>query len=246
MQNSAIKSDDTKAKIRAAIYARTSSPNQKFNYSIEEQIACCRNYAIQRGWLVKYLFFDESERGENTNRPKLQLMLQKAKLQAFDVIIFWRIDRFARSLEDLVRMERVLREYNVGLCSTMELIDTSSSVGRFNFRSIGSVAELEAELIGERARMGLHGLAKLHKWPNPHPPLGYQRLHEGRLRIKKKEAKIVRKIFHYYINKKSMSHVAFFLNKQGLFTKRGKNGLPFPSKQSYPMRFILVFMTSQA
>jgi site-specific DNA recombinase len=208
--------------VRAAIYARTSSPNQKFNYSIDEQIACCRKYAEQRGWIVTHLFFDESERAETVDRPKFQLMLQKAKSGYFDVIVFWRIDRFCRSLVDLVSVERTLREYKVGLCSVTEYIDTSTSVGRFNFRSIGSVAELEAELIGERARMGLHALAKKHRWPNANPPLGYERLGDGRLKVTGKEARLVRKIARMYLYEKSMPHVAFLLNKEGILTKKGK------------------------
>jgi len=208
--------------VRAALYARTSSPNQRFNYSIDEQIACGQKYAKQRGWIVTHIFFDESERAETIDRPKFQLMLQKAKSGCFDVIIFWRIDRFCRSLVDLVNLEKALREYKVGLCSVTEYIDTSTSVGRFNFRSLGSVAELEAELIGERARIGLHGLAKLHKWPNPHPPLGFTRLDDGVLKIEKEEAKIVRKVFALYLQERSMDHVAFLLNKKDLRTKKGK------------------------
>jgi len=208
--------------VRAALYARTSSSNQRFNYSIDEQIACGQKYAEQRGWIVTHLFFDESERAETIDRPKFQLMLQKAKSGCFDVIIFWRIDRFCRSLVDLVNLEKTLREYKVGLCSVTEYIDTSTSVGRFNFRSIGSVAELETELIGERARMGLHALAKKHRWPNGCPPLGYERLSDGRLKVIGKEAKLVRKIARSYLNEKSMPHVAFLLNKEGILTKKGK------------------------
>jgi site-specific DNA recombinase len=213
---------DQTALVRAALYARTSSPNQRFNYSIDEQIACSRKYAEQRGWIVTHMFFDESERAETIDRPKFQLMLQKAKSGSFDVIIFWRIDRFCRSLVDLVSVERTLREYGVGLCSVSEYIDTSTSVGRFNFRSIGSVAELEAELIGERARMGLHALAKKHRWPNAQPPLGYERLSDGRLKVTREEANLVRKIARTYLDEKSMPHVAFFLNKEGVLTKKSK------------------------
>jgi site-specific DNA recombinase len=208
--------------VRAALYARTSSPNQRFNYSIDEQIACGRNYAEQRGWVVTHIFFDESERAETIDRPKFQLMLQKARSGSFDVIISWRIDRFCRSLADLVSVERALREHKVALCSVTEYIDTSTSVGRFNFRSIGSVAELEAELIGERARMGLHALAKKHRWPNAHPPLGYERLTDGRLKVTKKEAMLVQKIARMYLNEKSMPQAAFLLNKEGILTKKGK------------------------
>jgi site-specific DNA recombinase len=214
--------NDQTPPVRAALYARTSSPNQKFNYSIDEQIACGRKYAEQRGWVVTHVFFDESERAENVDRPKFQLMLQKAKSGCFDAIVFWRIDRFCRSLADLVNVERTLREHNVALCSTTEYIDTSTSVGRFNFRSIGSVAELEAELIGERARMGLHALAKRHRWPNANPPLGYERLSDGRLKVTRKEAKLVRKIARMYLHEKSMPHVAYLLNKEGILTKKGK------------------------
>ena len=149
--------------IRAAIYARISSLNQKFNYSINEQIDCCQKYIEQRGWITKYLFYDECERAKTMDRTKFQLMVEKAKLGCFDVIVFWKIDRFCRSLADLVNVERTLRECGVSLSSVTEFIDTTTSVGRFNFRSVGSVAELESEIISERARLGLNGLAKAHK-----------------------------------------------------------------------------------
>jgi site-specific DNA recombinase len=208
--------------VRAAIYARTSSPNQRFNYSIDEQIACCKKHAEQRGWIAQYLFIDESERAETADRQKFQLMLQRAQSGCFDVIIFWKLDRFCRSLADLVNTEKVLREHRVALCSVTEYIDTTTSVGRFNFRTLGSVAELEAELIGERARMGLHALAKKHKWPNAHPPIGYERSMDGRLRVNKEETELVRRIFLMYLKEKSMPQVAFTLNNEGVLTKKGR------------------------
>jgi len=208
--------------IRAAIYARTSGYNQKNNYSINEQIACCRNYIDQKGWTTHYLFFDEAEGGSTIERPKFQSMLERARAGCFDVIVVWKLDRFCRSLVDLVNVEKALRECGVSLCSVTEFLDTTSTIGRFNFRTNGSVAELERELIGERARMGLHALAKLHKWPNPHPQIGYTRLCNGRLKVERKEATIVRIIFVLYLREKSMAQVAFLLNKKGFLTKKGK------------------------
>ena len=208
--------------IRAAIYARISSSNQKNNYSINEQIACCRKYINQRGWTTNYLFFDEAEGGSTIERPKFQSMLERAKSGCFDVIVVWKLDRFCRSLVDLVNVEKALRDCGVSLCSVTEFLDTTSTIGRFNFRTIGSVAELEREIIGERARMGLHALAKLHKWPNPHPPTGYKRSNDGRLKVKEREAKLVRRIFGMYLHEESMPQVAFTLNKEGILTKNGK------------------------
>ena len=206
----------------AAIYARTSSPNQKSNYSIEGQVNQCWSYCQQRGWVVRYVFIDECQSGGTIERPKFQLMLEKTKNSEIDVIVFWKLDRFCRSLVDLVNIERMLRNYGVGLCSVTEFIDTTTPVGRFNFRNLASVAELERELIGERARLGLHALAREHKWPNPHPPLGYDKKEDGTLVINSREAKLVRKIFNMYIHEKSMAQVAFLLNKEGVQTKKGR------------------------
>jgi site-specific DNA recombinase len=220
--NKNIKRNTSEKQTFAAIYARTSSPNQKFNYSIKEQINSCRKYCNERGWAVQYVFVDEGESGGSVERPKFQLMLEKAKARKFDVIIFWKLDRFCRSLVDLINVERILRKCGVGLCSVTEYIDTTTSIGRFNFRSIASVAELEREIIGERARLGLYALAKECKWPNPHPPLGYDKNSDGKLVINENEANLVRRIFKMYLLEKSIPQVAFILNEEGIRTKRGK------------------------
>jgi site-specific DNA recombinase len=216
-----IESANQSRTVRAAVYARTSGYSQKNNYSINEQIACCRTYVEQRGWVINYLFFDEAEGGSTIERPKFQLMLEKAKLRCFDIVLVWKLDRFCRSLVDLVNIQRFLSEHGVSLASVTELLDTTTSIGRFHFRTIGSVAELERELTGQRAAMGLHALAKLHRWPNPFPPLGYDRLSDGKLKVNRKEAKLVRRIFILYIKERSMAHVAFLLRKDSL-TKKGK------------------------
>jgi len=208
--------------IFAVIYARTSSPNQKFNYSIKEQVNHCWKFCKERGWIVRYVFVDESESGGTVERPKFQLMLEKAKDGRFDVIVSWKLDRFCRSLVDLVNIERALREWGIGLCSVTEVIDTTTPVGRFNFRNIGSFSELERELIGERARMGLYALAKEQRWPNPHPPLGYDKNSDGKLVVNEEDAKLVKQIFKRYLSRKSIPQVAFELNKQGIHTKKGK------------------------
>ena len=208
--------------IFAAIYARTSSPNQRFNYSIKEQVHRCWKYCEQRGWIVRYVFVDEGESGGTIKRTKFQLMLEKARARRFDVIVFWKLDRFCRSLVDLVNVERTLRAWGLSLCSVTEFIDTTTSVGRFNYRNLASVAELERELIGERARLGLYALAKEHRWPNPHPPLGYEKRDDGRLMVNAGEAKLVRRIFEMYLHERSMPQVAFKLNKEGILTNKGK------------------------
>jgi site-specific DNA recombinase len=217
-----IESKSTDSQKVASIYARTSSPNQRDNYSSGEQINQCLKYCEQRGWPVKYVFVDESQSGKSIDgRPKFQMMFQKAKSQEINVIVVWKLDRFARSLVDLVNVEKQLRNYGVELCSVTEFVDTTTSVGRFNYRSLASVAELERELIGERARLGLYALARENRWPNAHPPLGYDVDTSGHLQVNTSEATLVNEIFSMYLKEKSMSAVAFWLNSTGASTKSG-------------------------
>ena len=217
-----LEQSNTERKLRAAIYARVSSYNQLHGYSIEEQVRLCRERCRLMGWEVKYIFKDEAVSGGSIDRPMFQRMLEKAMSGAFDVIVFWKLDRFCRSLVDLVNIERQLREWGVALHSVTEQIDTTTPVGRFNFRNLASAAELERDLIRERARMGMHALARQKRWPNKSPPLGYDLDDEGRLKVNHEEAKLVRRIFELYIEHKSMAHVAYLLNKSGIKTKKGK------------------------
>src|SRR5205085_7926600 len=100
---------------------------------------------------------------------------------------------------DIIGLDRTLQEYGVQLASVTEPVDNSSPIGRFNFRSIASVAELEREMISERTRLGMYGLASQHRWPNKFPPLGYSRDSQGCLCINDGEAKLVSGIYRYYL-----------------------------------------------
>ena len=138
----------------AAIYARTSVSKSEFHYSIDEQVSRCWDRCQQQGWDVVFVFTDEAESGRNTDRPDFQDMLAKAKAGCFDVVVFWKLDRFCRSLADLVKTEEVLSHCGVALQSVTEYIDTASPVGRFNFRNLASAAELESDLTHNACGLG--------------------------------------------------------------------------------------------
>jgi len=212
---------DREKTILACIYARVSSPNQIYGYSLDEQIRRCKERCDIMKWKVCYIFAENGLSGKNIDRPKFQKMLSKAKGGLFHVLVFWKLDRFCRSLFDVINVERELNSYGVSLHSVTEQIDTTSSVGRFNFRNIASAAELERDLIKERSRMGMKALAMQHKWPNPYPPMGYTKLDDGHLAIHDQEKDLVQQIFQLYIQLRSMPEVSYRLNKQGFTTRRG-------------------------
>ncbi|MCJ7697965.1 MAG: recombinase family protein, partial [Thermoplasmata archaeon] len=206
----------------AAIYARVSSGRQVNGYSLEEQIRLSRERCKMMKWKIRYIFCEEAKSAGTTDRPKFQMMLQKAKQGTFDVLVFWKLDRFCRSLLDVVNVEKELCEYGVSLHSITEQIDTTTSFGRFNFRNIASAAEWERDMITERSRLGMKALAMQHKWPNRLPPLGYNKKKDGHLKINLKETELVRFIFRRYKQTRSMPQIAFELNKKGIKTKRGE------------------------
>jgi site-specific DNA recombinase len=210
-------------KIVAAIYSRVSSGNQINGYSLNEQVRLAREQCKKKGWIVRYIFKENGISGKNIDRPKFQAMLKQAEKGSFDVLVFWKLDRFCRSLLDVVTVEKKLRECNVQICSITESIDTTTSHGRFVFRTIASAAEWEREMIRERARMGMKGLAMQHKWPNRLPPLGYDKKRDGHLIINEKEANLVIYIFRRYIILKSMPQLAYELNEKNIKNKRGNS-----------------------
>jgi site-specific DNA recombinase len=207
--------------VRAAIYARTSKTSRGVGYSLDEQVRLCLKRCEMYGWRPVFVLRDDAESGKDISRPGFQVLMDNAERQLFDVAVFWKLDRFSRTLLHAVQLEKQLRGWDVALHSVTEQIDTTSSAGRFNFRNIASAAEFERDMIRERTKMGHTALAMEGKWPNSTPPIGYNLSDGGRLLINESQASLVRDIFTEYIAVKSMPEVAEGLNADGILTKRG-------------------------
>ncbi len=199
---------------RAAIYARTSTTKQQLGYSIDEQVRQCVDRCRALDWTVAFVYRDEAMSGKDTDRPMFQEMLTRAKHGQIDVVVFWKIDRFSRSIMHAVQLEKKFQEWGVALHSVTEQIDTTTPSGQFNFRNLANTAEFEREMIRQRTKMGHAARAMEGKWPNASPPLGYEATPDGRLKIVESEASIVRRIFERYVEMKSMANVAEELNER--------------------------------
>ena len=214
-------SDPDTSVSKAAIYARTSDSKSAKQYSIDEQVRRCWERCQNQGWDVEFVFTDEGETGRNTERSGFQEMIEKAESGYFDVVVFWKLDRFCRSVIDLVNTKEQLGQYDVALQSVTEYIDTASPVGRFTFRNLASAAELESDLTSQRVQIGMHGMAKEHRWPNSNPPLGYDLTDDQKLKVNEQEAQLIAQIFNMYLEHRSMPDVAQDLNQRGIRTNRG-------------------------
>jgi DNA invertase Pin-like site-specific DNA recombinase len=78
-----------------------------------------------------------------------------AKRRAFDAVVVFRFDRFARSVSHLARALEEFRALGIEFVSLHEAIDTSTPMGRAMFHIAGAFAELEREIIRERVKAGL-------------------------------------------------------------------------------------------
>src|SRR5579875_2312333 len=91
-------------RLRAAIYARYSSDNQR-EASIADQIEVCRRYCGQQAWDVLAVFDDPALSGSSTMlRPGFQRLVLAAEAGEFDVVVCEAVDRLSRRLSDVAAL----------------------------------------------------------------------------------------------------------------------------------------------
>ena len=127
-------------------YVRVSTAEQ----NEDRQVKALENNKIEK-WFI------EKISGKNTNRPKLQEMLDFVR--EGDVIYVHDLSRMARSTMDLLQISKVLQEKGVHLVSNKESVDTTTPAGKLMFTMVGAIAEFERDVILERQREGI-ALAK--------------------------------------------------------------------------------------
>ena len=111
----------------AVIYARY-SPGSKQNYqSIEGQIRICTEYAESQGYTVVKAYKDKARSGTNDHRPDFQKMIADADSGAFEQIIVYKFDRFARNRYDSATYKAKLKKNGVRVLSAKENITDDAS-----------------------------------------------------------------------------------------------------------------------
>ncbi|HUQ92155.1 MAG TPA: recombinase family protein [Bryobacteraceae bacterium] len=136
--------------MRVAFYARVSSHDQQ---TLPLQLDAMRAYAAHRGWNVA---LEVADIGSGAlDRPKRQELVHAARRREIDVILVWRLDRWGRSLPDIVVTLRELSELGVGFVSLTEALDLTTPTGRAMAGLLAVFAEFERELIRERVKAGL-------------------------------------------------------------------------------------------
>jgi DNA invertase Pin-like site-specific DNA recombinase len=136
--------------IRAGLYARVSTLDQQ---TLPMQNRAMREYAARRGWMVA-LQVKEVGSGA-TQRQLRERLLDAARRREIDVVLVWRLDRWGRSVTDLLATMQELEHLGVGFISLTEALDLTTPAGRAMAGLLAVFAGFEREILGERVRAGL-------------------------------------------------------------------------------------------
>jgi DNA invertase Pin-like site-specific DNA recombinase len=139
--------------VRAALYARCSTLDK--GQDPELQLSPLREYCQRRGFTITGEYVDNGISGTKERRPQLDRLLDAARKRQIDLIVVWKLDRFGRSLKQLVNTLEELSSLGIGFISYQDNLDLTTPQGRLMFHIIGSMAEFERELIRERVKAGL-------------------------------------------------------------------------------------------
>jgi len=135
---------------RAGLYARVSTNDQQ---TIPLQIRALREYAARRGWTIA---LQMKEVGSGASQRQLrERLLDAARRREIDVVLVWRLDRWGRSVADLLATLQELDHLGVGFVSLTEALDLTTPAGRAMAALLAVFAEFEREILRERVRAGL-------------------------------------------------------------------------------------------
>jgi hypothetical protein len=112
-----------------------------------------REYATRRGWRIA---LQVKEIGSGASqREKREQLLEAARRREIDVVLVWRLDRWGRSVTDLLATLQELEHLGVGFVSLTEALDLTTPAGRAMAGLLAVFAEFEREILRERVRAGL-------------------------------------------------------------------------------------------
>jgi DNA invertase Pin-like site-specific DNA recombinase len=136
--------------MKAGIYARVSTHDQQ---TLPMQLKAMRRYLKQRGWKL-HLQVEEVGSGAK-QRPKREELLKAARRREVDAIVVWKLDRWGRSMADLIATLAELRDLGIAFVSLTEALDFTTSAGRAMVGLLSVFAEFERDMIRERVKAGI-------------------------------------------------------------------------------------------
>lgn len=211
-------------KQQCAIYSRVSSEESRDSgLSIEVQEKTCRKAITDKGMVVAEVFKDEGISAFlKKPRPGFQQMM--SRLDEFDVIVVWKLDRLSRRERELHNVLGEIVEAGVGFWSVTEgFDDLMTPMGRAMMGVTATFAELWSALTQERVRSAVQQAASEGR-KHSFPPYGYfLPAPKAVIQPDPEKAPIVRRIFDWYAEGKSLVQICRGLQADGILSPRGND-----------------------
>jgi putative DNA-invertase from lambdoid prophage Rac len=150
--------------LRVGLYARVSTHDQQ---TLPLQQSAMREYALRRGWSIVFQIDDIASGA--SDRPVRDEILLAAKRREIDLVLVWRLDRWGRSLVDLVNTMKELHSLGVGFVSLTEALDFTTPSGRAMAGMLAVFAEFERDILRDRVKAGIAAARNQGK-PHGRPP----------------------------------------------------------------------------
>lgn len=166
--------------LRAALYVRVSTAEQAiYGKSLPAQRECLESYANAHGMKVVAIYADEGKtaRKELKKRKAIHALLNDVKQGLIDVILFWKMDRWFRSVSDFYKVQDILDEYQVKWIAVAEPnMNLDTRDGRLNLNIMLSIGQNEVDTTSERIKFTVNSMIQNGRlvWGDENLPLGYK------------------------------------------------------------------------
>jgi DNA invertase Pin-like site-specific DNA recombinase len=206
--------------MKAVIYARYSSDSQR-EESIEGQLRECTAFAEKNGITVLRHYIDRAYSAKTDNRPEFQNMIKDSGKKLFDIVIVWKLDRFARNRYDSARYKSILKKNGVKVVSATEVISDGAE-GIILESVLEGYAEYYSADLSEKVIRGMTDNALKAKSTGGTRPIGYLINNEQRFEIDPLTAPFVLEAYKRYDEGYTLKEIRDWLNDHGVRNNLGK------------------------
>ncbi len=213
---------------RVGIYCRVSKNDIEQLQSLSAQVSgLTRLVSVNPRWLLVDIYMDIASSKTGSKRKEFNRMLNDIESKNIDIVITKSVSRFARDTLESLEALKIIREAGVRIIFEQEQLDSLDTDSDLMISIISSIAQAENESRSKNIKWGLQkraaqGTSKLYN----RKCYGYTHDSKGELIIKENEAKVVRKIFDWYLSGKSIVGIVNELEQRSIKSSTGKDKWP--------------------
>ena len=201
--------------MKAVIYARYSSDGQR-DESIDGQLRECKEYAERQNITIINTYIDRALSAKTDDRPEFQKMIRESSRKQFEVVLVWKLDRFARNRVDSATYRAILKRNGVRVVSAKENISEGPE-GIILEAMLEGMAEYYSAELSVKVKRGQTENALKCKANGGMIPLGYKINSERYYEIDPITAPVVREIFERYADGKTVAEISQELSDKNAF-----------------------------